>query len=28
LTQRGMTSPKPPGVMTDFWRLAYGALVN
>ena len=28
LTQRGMTSPQPPAVMTDFWRLAYGALVN
>ena len=28
LTQRGMTSPQPPEVMTDFWRLAYGALIN
>ena len=28
LTQRGMTSPQPPEVMTDFWRLAYGALSN
>ena len=25
---RGMTSPQPPEVMTDFWRLAYGALNN
>jgi CubicO group peptidase (beta-lactamase class C family) len=28
LTQRGMTSPQPPAAMTDFWRLAYDALVN
>jgi CubicO group peptidase (beta-lactamase class C family) len=28
LTQRAMTSPQPPEVMTDFWRLAYGALSN
>src|SRR6185295_10273975 len=28
LTQRGMTSPEPPQVMADFWRLAYGALSN
>ena len=28
LTQRGMTSPQLPEVMTDFWRLAYEALSN
>lgn len=27
-TQRGTTSPQPPEVMTDFWRLAYEALSN
>lgn len=25
-TQRAMTSPQPPEVFTDFWRLAYAAL--
>jgi CubicO group peptidase (beta-lactamase class C family) len=25
-TQRAMTSPEPPEVVTDFWRAAYGAL--
>ena len=25
LTQRAMTSPQPPEVMVDFWRLAYEA---
>jgi CubicO group peptidase (beta-lactamase class C family) len=27
LTQRMMDSPKPPKVFTDFWTLAYQALI-
>ena len=26
LTQRAMTSPEPPALMTDFWTAAYGAI--
>jgi CubicO group peptidase (beta-lactamase class C family) len=27
-TQRAMTSPEPPPVMTDFWNVAYAAIVH
>ncbi|HEY5172035.1 MAG TPA: hypothetical protein VIK54_09940 [Acidimicrobiia bacterium] len=26
LTQRAVTSPEPPELMTDFWRAAYAAI--